>query len=170
MKLASTHVNIVIAAILLVMYSPIVLGQANPRYRSKLQIGNVVQILSPTRGADFSGYTEGLMAKLKRRWIYVMPESFYTGDAGTVDVRLQVRADGTFVNPDPKVERSSGKDALDAAAVDAIRASAPFPHFPGGFDGSTIDIKISFFYNIPVKKPDPIVAPANPNAGAEAPK
>jgi TonB family protein len=170
MKLVSTHVRVVIAGILLAMCSPIVPGQINHRTPSKLQIGNAVQILSLTRGADFSGYTEALMATLKRRWIYSMPASFYTGDTGIVDIRVQVRGDGTFVNPDPKVERSSGKVALDDAAVAAIRASAPFPHFPSGFEGATIELKISFFYNIPVKKADPILVPGTSDAGGESPK
>ncbi len=170
MRLDSTHTRVFIAAILLAVFSPGAIGQTIAQSRSKLQIGNAVQILSPTRGADFSGYTQKMMATLKRQWIYLMPESFYTGDTGIVDIRVQVRADGTFVNPDPKVETSSGKEALDAAAVAAVRASAPFPNFPSGFDGATIELKISCFYNVPVKKPDPILQPAKPDAGADPPK
>jgi TonB family protein len=98
---------------------------------------------------DFSGYSRDLMATLKRRWIASMPESFYSGEAGVVDIRVQVRADGTFVNPTPKIGRSSTKDALDAAAMAAVRASAPFPHFPSGFDGATIELEISFFTMFP---------------------
>jgi TonB family protein len=170
MNLISTYTRILLAAFLLTVCSQIAVGQTIARNRSKLEIENTLQILSPTRGADFSGYTQKLMATLKRRWIYLMPESFYTGETGIVDIRVQVRADGTFVNPDPKVETSSGKDALDAAAVAAVRASAPFPHFPSAFEGATIELKISFFYNVPVKKPDPILQPAKPDAGAEPPK
>ena len=83
---------------------------------------------------------------------------------------MQVRADGTFLNPDPKIVRNSNKDALDAAAVAAVRASAPFPHFPSGFEGATIELKIVFFYNIPVKRPEPILVPGNSDAAAEPPK
>jgi TonB family protein len=119
--------------------------------------------------ADFSGYTQDLRATLSRKWIYLIPESFYMGDAGIVDIRVQVRADGTFVDADPKVERSSGKDALDAAAVAAIRASLPFPHFPNGFKCATIDLRISFFYNVPVRKPDPISVPEKSDVGGDSP-
>ena len=170
MKVASTHVPVLVVGILLAMCSRIVLGQTNPRDRSKLHIGNAVQILSPTRGADFSGYTNELMATLKRRWIYLMPESFYMGDTGIVKIRVQAQADGTFVNPDPKVAKSSSKDALDAAALAAVRASAPFPHFPSGFKGASIELEISFFYNVPVKKPDSILIPAKPDAGGDPTK
>jgi outer membrane biosynthesis protein TonB len=85
------------------------------------------------------------MATLKRKWIYSMPESFYVADTGILDIRLLVRADGTFVNSDPKVERSSGKEALDTLAVAAIRAGAPFPHFPCAFDGSTVELRIGCY-------------------------
>jgi TonB family protein len=170
MKIISTHVRILIVGILLSVCSPIALGQTHPHTPPGRQAGTTLQILSPARGADFSGYTRDLKATLTRKWIYLMPESFYMGDTGIVDVRVQVRADGTFVNADPKVERSSGKDALDAAAVAAVRASAPFPCFPSGFEGATIELKISFFYNIPVKKPITTPEPAKSEPDENSPK
>jgi TonB family protein len=170
MKIISTHVRILIVGILLAVCSPIALGQTHPHTPPGRQAGTTLQILAPTRGADFSGYTRDLKATLTRKWIYLMPESFYMGDTGIVDIRVQVRADGTFVNADPKVERSSGKDALDAAAVAAVRASAPFPRFPSGFEGATIELKISFFYNIPVKKPITTPEPAKSEPDENSPK
>jgi len=171
MKLVSMHAGFFIAAIVLAVCSPEATAQTTAQSRSKLQVSSSLQILSPARGADFSGYTQKLMGTVKRKWIYLMPESFYMGDTGTVEVRVQVRADGTFVNPDPKVERSSGKNALDSAAIAAIRESEPFPNFPSGFDGATIELKISFFYNVPAKKSEPmILAPGKSDAGGEPPK
>ena len=169
MNVISTRARVLVAATLFAASSPIALGQTNPQGRSKLQAGNALQILSPTRGADFSGYTREFMAKLKRNWTASMPESFYAGETGVVDIRVQVRADGTLLNPDPKLDRSSGKDAFDTAAVAAVRASAPFPHFPSGFEGATIELKISFFYNIPVK-PTPIFVPEKSDASGEPPR
>jgi TonB family protein len=169
MNWISVRAPVLVAAALLAVCSPIAHGQAYRQRASKLQAENALQILSPTEGADFCGYTRHLMATLKRKWIYVMPESFYEGDTGIVDIRVQVRADGTFSMPDPKVEKSSGKDALDAAAVATVRASAPFPHFPSAFEGATIELRISFFYNIPVT-PYPVLAPAKPDACGEPPK
>jgi len=98
-----------------------------------------------------------------------LPDSVKAGQTGLVAVIVQVRADGTFVNPDPKVVRSSNRDALDAAAVAAVRASAPLPHFPSAFDGATIELRISFYYNIPTKL-NPILEPTKPDAGGEPPK
>ena len=111
-----------------------------------------------------------MMVSIKRNWIASMPESFYSGETGMVVIRVQVQADGTFLNPDPKVERSSDKDALDAAAVAAVRVSVPFPHFPTAFDGATVELRITFYYNIPVKRPDRILVPGKSDAGGEPPK
>jgi TonB family protein len=170
MKLVSTHVYIVIAGILLAMCSPITRGQDKPQAPPKFQVGNGMTILSPTRGVDFSGYARDLMAKIKRNEIASLPDSVKAGETGIVAVIVQVRADGTFVNSEPKLDRSSGKDALDAAAVAAIRASEPFPHFPSAFEGSTVEWRITFYYNIPFKKPVTSPEPTRPDAGAEPPK
>ncbi len=166
MNLISRCLHLLVAATLVAMCSPIALGQAKaPRG----QAGTALKFVSPTQGADFSGYTRDLQSSIDRKWIYLMPESFYMGATGIVHIRVQVRADGTLLNPDPKVEKSSGKDELDAAAVVAIRGSAPFPHFPSAFKGATVDLRISFFYNIPVR-PYPVLAPATPGASEEPPK
>jgi len=55
MKMVSRHVRVLLAGILLAMCSPIVLGQTNSQTPPGRQAGNSLQILSPTRGADFSG-------------------------------------------------------------------------------------------------------------------
>jgi TonB family protein len=170
MKFHSTHARVLVAAILLAVCSPIAVGQTNAQTPPKLQIGYGLQILSPTRGADFSGYSQDLLAALKRNTIASLPDSVKSGETAFIVVIVQVRADGTFLNPDPKITRSSNRAAIDAAAVAAVRASAPFPHFPSGFEGATIELKISFFYNIPVKRPDPTLLPGKSDAGGESPK
>jgi outer membrane biosynthesis protein TonB len=152
------------------MCSPIAIGQTSAQTPPKVQIGYALQILSPTRGADFSGYIQDLMAALKRDTIASLPDSVKSGETAFLVVIVQVRADGTFLNPDPKITRSSNRAAIDAAPVAAVRASAPFPHFPSAFEGATIELKISFFYNIRVKKPDPILVPGKSDAGADSPK
>jgi TonB family protein len=170
MNLISRRPRLLVVATLLAVCSPIALGQTNPQTPPKRQARNALQILSPTRGADFSGYGRDLMVSIKRNWIVSMPESFYSGETGMVVIRVQVQADGTFLNADPKGERSSDKDALDAAAVAAVRAAVSFPHFPTAFDGATIELRITFYYDISVKRPDPILVPGKSDAGGEPPK
>ena len=170
MNSLSRRLGFLTAGVLLALLSPFVLGQDKPQTPPKMQLGNVVQILTPTRGADFSGYVRDMLASIKRNWIASLPESVKSGETGLVAVIVQVRADGTFLNPDPKLESSSGRDALDSAAVAAVRASAPFPHFPTAFEGATVELRITFFYNIPVKKPITSPEPAKSDAGGESPK
>ena len=170
MKLTSRHVRVLIAGIFLAMWSQIALGQDKPQSRPKIQLGNGLQILSPTRGADFSGYSRDLLVAIKRNWIASLPESVYSGQTGLVAVIVQVREDGTLLNPDPTIVRSSNRDALDAAAVAAIRASAPFPHFPAAFEGTTLELRITFYYNIPVKKPVTSPEPAKSEPSENPPK
>jgi TonB family protein len=166
----SRRLGFLTAGVLLALFSPFVLGQDKPQTPPKMQLGNAVSILTPTRGADFSGYVQDMLASIKRNWIASLPDSVKAGQAGLVSVIVQVRADGTFLNPDPKIVRSSNRDALDAAAVAAVRASAPFPHFPTGFDGATVEFRITFFYNIPIKKPITSPEPPKSDSGGESPK
>ena len=170
MNSLSRRLGFLTAGVLLALFSPFVPGQDKPPSPLKPSFGTSLQILSPTRGADFSGYAQDLMAKLKRNTIASLGDSVKSGETGLVAVIVQVRADGTFLNPDPKLDRSSGRDALDGAAVAAVRASAPFPHFPTAFEGATVELRITFFYNIPVKKPITSPEPAKPDAGGESPK
>ena len=169
MKMASARIGVLVTGILLAMCSPIVIGQDKPQTPPKVQLGNSLTILSPTRGADFSRYGSDVLTSIKRNWVASLPDSVKAGQTGLVAVIVQVRADGTFVNPDPKVVRSSNRDALDAAAVAAVRASAPLPHFPSAFDGATIELRISFYYNIPTKL-NSILEPTKPDAGGDPPK
>jgi TonB family protein len=112
-------------------------------------MGSGVQILTPTEGVDFNSYIQRLLAAIKRNWEAVMPESALMGDRGVVGTTLQINSDGTLLVTDPTLERSSGKEPLDAAALSAIKASAPFEPLPPQFHGPFIRLRITFLYNIP---------------------
>ena len=108
-----------------------------------------VQILTPTEGVDFNSYIQRLLAVLKRNWYAVMPESALMGDKGVVFTTFQINRDGSVPYPDPVLERASGRDPLDSAAMSAIRASSPFEPLPSQFKGQFIRLRIIFIYNIP---------------------
>jgi TonB family protein len=112
-------------------------------------MGNGAQILSDTQGVDFNPYIQRLLATLRRNWIAVMPESALMGDKGVVYTTFQINPDGSVAPPDPTMERTSGKDALDTAAMSAIRASNPFEPLPSQFHGPYLRLRIVFLYNIP---------------------
>lgn len=112
------------------------------------QVGNAVTILTPTEGVDFNSYIQRMLATVKRNWYAVMPESAIMGDKGMVFTTFQINADGSVPQPDPLLERTSGKDPLDTAAMSAIRASSPFEPLPPQFHGPYIRIRLIFLYNL----------------------
>ena len=114
------------------------------------QAGNAVQILTPTEGVDFNSYIQRMLATVKRNWYAVMPESAIMGDKGIVYTTFQINADGSVPQPDPTLDRTSGKDPLDTAAMSSIRASSPFEPLPPQFHGPYIRIRLIFLYNLPL--------------------
>jgi len=125
-------------------------GPQSPSGRGGAGVGNQAQILSDTQGVDFQSYIQRLLATLKRNWYAVMPESAYMGDKGLVSTTFKIRPDGSVVPPDPILERTSGKEPLDNAAMSAIHASNPFEPLPSQFHGPYLELRIWFLYNIPI--------------------
>jgi outer membrane biosynthesis protein TonB len=111
--------------------------------------GNGVSILSDTQGVDFSDYIRRLLATLQRNWEAVMPESVRMGEQGVVYTTFSINPDGSVSVPDPTLERTSGKEPLDNAAMAAIHASNPFEPLPSQFHGPFLKLRIVFLYNIP---------------------
>jgi len=111
-------------------------------------MGQGIQILSDTQGVDFSSYIQRLLATLKRNWYAVMPQSAMMGDKGVVYTTFEIDPDGSVPPPDPILERSSGKQPLDNAAMSAIHASNPFEPLPAAFHGPYLKLRIAFLYNV----------------------
>ncbi len=111
-------------------------------------MGQGYQILSDTQGVDFTSYIQRLLATLKRNWYAVMPQSAMMGDKGVVYTEFQINPDGSVPPPDPILERTSGKQPLDNAAMSAIHASNPFEPLPYAFHGPYLRLRIIFLYNV----------------------
>ena len=109
-----------------------------------------VTILSPTDGIDFDPYIKRVIAAVRRNWIAVMPESALMGDRGVVLLRFCITPNGVVPSPDPVLERTSGKNPLDVAAMSAIRASSPFEPLPSQYKEPCLELQFAFFYNTPV--------------------
>jgi hypothetical protein len=112
------------------------------------QTGNAVDILSPTEGVDFSGYIARLVAKVRQNWYTVMPESVYLGDKGIVSITFRINRDGSFPAERLNLDRTSGKDPLDTAALSSIRSSNPFEPLPPQFKGPYLELRFTYFYNL----------------------
>jgi len=109
-----------------------------------------VAILSPTQGVDFGPYLDRLVASVRRNWYAVMPESAIMGEKGIVYITFRVYRDGSVRLPDPVLERTSGREPLDAAAMSSIRTSSPFEPLPSQWKGDALELRFAFFYNIPI--------------------
>jgi len=125
-------------------------GQNGGHGRGGPSAGNAVTILTPTEGVDFNSYINRLIAKVKQNWYAVMPESVYLGDKGIVSITFRINRDGSFPGENLNLERTSGKDPLDTAALSSIRTSNPFEPLPPQFKGPYIELRFTYFYNIPV--------------------
>jgi len=128
------------------VFSP---GQGGPGHGGP-GMGSGVQILSDTQGVDFTNYINRLLATLKRNWLPLIPESAELGERGVVYSTFQINSDGSVPPPDPTLERTSGKEPMDNAAMGAIHASNPFEPLPKEFHGPYLKLRIIFLYNVPL--------------------
>ena len=110
--------------------------------------GNM-EILTPTEGVDFSNYLARVYQSVKRNWFAVMPVSVQLGDKGVVSLQFKIMRDGAVPDGDPRRIFGSGKEPLDRAAVSSIRASNPFEPLPSAFSGPYIELRFTYYYNIP---------------------
>lgn len=113
-------------------------------------LGAGVQILTPTDGVDFSNYLARLIARVKQNWISVWPISARMGDKGVVVMRFRIMTNGDMPNPDPILERTSGKEPLDRAANAALAESNPFEPLPTAYTRPYLELRVIFLYNLPL--------------------
>jgi TonB C terminal len=118
--------------------------------------GAGVEILSDTQGVDFNDYLRRVYITVKQNWYAVMPASVSLGDQGVVSLQFKIMRDGSISVGDPQRVFGSGKEPLDRAAISSIRASNPFPQLPLQFHGPYIELRFTYYYNLPI-----------PNAGQQ---
>jgi outer membrane biosynthesis protein TonB len=114
-------------------------------------MGEGVSILTPTDGVDFNPYLTRLLATVKRNWEAVMPESAYMGEKGIVSITFCINQDGSVSSPYPILEKTSGREPLDNAAMSSIRMSNPFEPLPSEYKRPCLGLRFIYFYNIPVQ-------------------
>ena len=82
-----------------------------------------------------------------------MPPSVEKGEQGVNSVEFHILQNGTVPKDSVKMGFQSGKTALDAASLQAVREAAPINHLPDKFSQPFIVLRITFYYN--VKPPNP---------------
>ncbi|HEY5055808.1 MAG TPA: TonB family protein [Acidobacteriaceae bacterium] len=109
-------------------------------------------ILSDTQGVDFDAYMRRLHDIVQRNWEPLIPEEVAPPlrKRGIVGIRFSILPDGQI--GDIKLETTSGDVALDKAAWYAITSSGQFPSLPKAFHGPDLDLRVGFFYNVPMER------------------
>ena len=108
-----------------------------------------MEMLTPNEGVDFSNYLARVYQSVKQNWFAVMPVSVQLGDKGVVSLQFKIMRNGSVPDGDPRRVFGSGKEPLDRAAVSSIRTSNPFEPLPPAFSGPYIELRFTYYYNIP---------------------
>lgn len=90
---------------------------------------------------DFGPYIAELQRRIKRNW---QPPSDNRNK--TIVVVFEIGRDGRLL--DVSMKQSSGVSVADQAAIQAVRASAPFRPLPANFKGDRIPVHFTFDYNV----------------------
>ena len=110
-----------------------------------------MQLLSDPLGVDFKPYLLQVLARVRRNWMSVVPDSARMGRRGLVLIQFSI--DRTGGVPKLVIASTSGITAFDRAAVAGISASNPFPPLPAAYKGDQIRLQMAFSYNLPPVKP-----------------
>jgi outer membrane biosynthesis protein TonB len=112
--------------------------------------GAGIEMLTDREGVDFDDYLRRVYIAVRQNWFAVMPASVQLGDQGVVSLQFKIMRDGSVPDGDPQRVYGSGKEPLDRAAISSIRASNPFPTLPAQFKGPYIELRFTYYYNLPI--------------------
>jgi TonB family protein len=96
-----------------------------------------------TQSSEFAPY----LAEVRRRvvrWWYYPPYARQVGLGGKLVLVFSITRDGGLAGV--RITKSSGVSLLDEAAIKAVKAGAPFAHFPANFPFRQLNIVASFNY------------------------
>ena len=110
-----------------------------------------MQLLSDPLGVDFKPYLLQVLARVRRNWMAIVPDSARMGRRGLVLIQFSIDRSGGV--PKLVIASPSGITAFDRAAVAGISASNPFPPLPAAYKGDQIRLQMAFSYNLPPAKP-----------------
>ncbi len=90
------------------------------------------QVTPSTREVGYAAYYKALQDRIERMGTVNFPQKDGKKLYGQMVIYIPIYQDGTIYMRDggPRVERSSGNPALDTAALNIVRRSAPFGRFP----------------------------------------
>lgn len=106
--------------------------------------GTGVEILSDTRGVDFTDYIKRLLRMVKSAWLPLIPEECYPplSKEGTTLIRFTIEPNG--VVSAMHLDDSTHDRAIDKAAWGAITGVGQFQPLPPAYKGPNLELRIQF--------------------------
>ena len=106
--------------------------------------GTGVEILSDTRGVDFTDYIKRLLRMVKSAWLPLIPEECYPplSKEGTTLIRFTIEPNG--VVSAMHLDDSTHDRAIDKAAWGAITGVGQFAPLPKEYKGQNLELRIQF--------------------------
>jgi TonB family protein len=92
---------------------------------------------------DLSPWARNVVEKIQKNW--TIPSSQEDEAKNAVEVTVSIGKNGDLLNL--SIRNSSAHPALDQAALNAIRMSAPFPELPNNFPDDRMEAHFLFRYN-----------------------
>jgi hypothetical protein len=128
-----------------------------------------VDILSDTRGVDFSPYLKTILPAIRVRWMVLLPEKTHppTSAKGETDIRFTILPDGTLAPGTMHLDGGTHDFAIDRAAWGAI-ISSKFAPLPANFTGPSLELRVRFRVNLGADERIPSAAP-QPSDGKAGP-
>ncbi len=110
--------------------------------RDKENIPKKTHISPSTKGVVYAQYYERFKARIQQIGELNFPRTNGTKLYGSLVIAIPIYHDGTIYEAEggPVVERSSGKPALDAAAIRLVRQAAPYGRFPQNMRDEYADV------------------------------
>jgi len=102
-----------------------------------------------TKDERYIQYTEAIKMKIADCWDYPA-EARLNLLEGEVMALFSILRDGSVIRVD--IQKGSGYDILDREVLRAIRASVPFPSFPGTIKVNRLNIMAKFDYRLSTGK------------------
>ena len=90
---------------------------------------------------DFGPYMRELQQRIKRNWDPPRGE-----ESRRVVLLFGISRDGRLTNV--RVQKSSGLESADRAAIAAVKLTAPFRPLPAAYRENSVDIQFTFDYNV----------------------
>jgi protein TonB len=96
-----------------------------------------------TRSSEFAPYLAEVKRSIVRLWRYPR-YARNVGLTGQIVLVFSITRDGNLVQL--RISKSSGVSILDEAAVEAVKAAAPYTRFPSNFTFRQLNIVADFQY------------------------